>query len=75
MEKNWVCIYSTDTIHLAEIAKAVLEEHDIESVIINKKDSNHLFGYIEIYVNRKNALTGKYIIRNIEDSEPENRNT
>ncbi len=66
MEQNWVCIYSTDKIHLAQIAKGVLKEYDIESVIVNKKDSNYLFGIIEVYVNRNNALQSKYILRNIE---------
>lgn len=69
MEKNWVCIYSTDKIHLAEIAKGVLDEHGIESVTINKQDSSHLFGYVEVYVNRDHAFSGKYILRNIETNE------
>lgn len=69
MEKNWVCIYSTDTIQLAEIARGVLEEHEIDSVIVNKKDTNYLFGLIEVYVNRDNALAAKYILRNLEKPE------
>ncbi len=69
MEKDWVCIYSTDKLHLAEIAKAILHEHEIESVVVNKKDSNYLFGNVELYVNRENALPGKYLLRNLENYE------
>ena len=67
MEKDWVCIYSTDELHLAEIAKGILYEHEIDSVVVNKKDSNYLFGTVELYVNRENALQGKYLLRNIEN--------
>lgn len=69
MEKNWVCIFTTDKIHLAEIAKGVLEENNIESVVINKKDSNYLFGYVEVYVNRDDAISGKHILRNFENTD------
>ncbi len=68
MEKDWVCIYSTDKVHLAEIARGILEENEIETVVVNKKDSTYLFGYVEVYVNRDDALSGKHILRNIEDS-------
>jgi len=66
MEKNWICIYSTNKNHLAEIAKGILKEHDIESVIVNKKDSNYLFGLLELYVNRDHVIQGKHLLRDIE---------
>jgi hypothetical protein len=66
MEKNWVCIYSTNVMYTAEIGKEVLSENNIDAVIINKKDSNYLFGAIEIYVERDNAIRGKHLLENLE---------
>jgi hypothetical protein len=60
MEKDWLLVYETDQMYQAEIAKQVLSENDIESIIINKKDSSYLaFGNLELYVfeeNYENAL-------------------
>ncbi len=66
MEKNWVCIYSTNTSYRAEIAKDLLDENDIDAVIINKQDSNYLFGQVEVYVERDYAIRAKHILRNID---------
>ena len=45
-----------------EITKAILKEFDIESVIVNKKDSAYLFGEFELYVNAADVLQAKQII-------------
>ena len=65
MEKNWVCIYNTTTVYLAEIAKDLLHEEEIDAVIINKKDSNYQFGVLEIYVERNNAIKAKHILKDV----------
>ena len=66
MEKNWVCIYNTSTLYLAEIAKDLLHEKDIEAVVINKQDSNYQFGILEVYVDRDNAIRAKRIIKDVD---------
>ncbi|MBA7517624.1 hypothetical protein ES705_09678 [subsurface metagenome] len=66
MEKNWVCIYKTDAAYRAEIAKDLLQEKNIDAVIINKKDSNYLFGILEIYVERSIAIRAKHILKSID---------
>ena len=71
MEKNWVCIQKTNIAYLAEIAKEVLLSNGIQAVTINKKDSINQFGVIEIYVDRKDAVKGKHILRDLENSEPD----
>ncbi|MBN1598102.1 MAG: DUF2007 domain-containing protein [Bacteroidales bacterium] len=68
MEKNWVCIFKSNTAYLAEIAKDVLIEKEIDAVVINKQDSNYHFGFYELYVERNNAVRGKYILNAIEDT-------
>lgn len=65
MEKNWVCIYTTDASYLAEIAKDLLQKNEIDAVIINKKDTNYLFGILEIYVERDNVIRSNHILKDI----------
>jgi hypothetical protein len=65
MEKNWVCIYTTKASYLAEIAKNLLHENEIDAVIINKQDMNYHFGILEIYVERDNAIRGKHLLKDI----------
>lgn len=62
--ENWERIMNTKNSARAEIARGVLEEHGINAVIINKKDSNYpMFGFFEVLVllqdveNAKNLLT------------------
>jgi hypothetical protein len=66
MEKNWVCIYSTSQLINAEIAKEILCENIITAVIISKQDSTYLFGNMEIYVERDQAIRGKHILQKAE---------
>ncbi len=55
MEDNWVKVRSLGKVYLAEIAKEVLADNAIESVILNKQDGSYLsFGDIEIYVAKEN---------------------
>ena len=66
MEKDWVIAYESKQEYLAEIARTVLTDNDIESVIINKKDSTYnSFGDIEIYVNRDNLIRAKQILQKL----------
>lgn len=46
--------------------QALLKEEEIESVILNKRDSTYLFGEIELYVDVENVLKSKQIISNNE---------
>jgi len=68
MEDNWISIYSADQTWLAEIARQILEENGIESVVINKRDSSYLvFGDVEVYVSQENAEKSKELLKNIEN--------
>jgi hypothetical protein len=66
MENNWVCIYSTSELYQAEMAKEILYENSIASVIINKQDSTYLIGFQEIYVERDLAVRAKHILQKAE---------
>jgi len=66
MEKGWVNIRNFGKIYLAEIAKEVLEDNNIEAVIINKKDSSYTsFGDIELYVKEENKDKAIELIKEI----------
>ncbi|MDX2442239.1 MAG: DUF2007 domain-containing protein [Bacteroidales bacterium] len=67
MEKNWVSIFSTEKAYLADIARLVLDENNISSIILNRKDSSYqMLGEIELYVNRDEALRAKNLLKSIE---------
>lgn len=62
MVGNWVKIHTVSQEYEAEIIKGMLEGNEIDSVIVNKKDSAYLFGEIEIFVDVENAFLAKQLI-------------
>lgn len=69
MEKNWVSIFSTEKAYLADIARLVLDENNISSIVLNRKDSSYqMLGEIELYVNRDEALRAKNLLKSIESA-------
>lgn len=67
MDDNWTIVFTTDKPWQAEIAKQVLEDNEIASVVINKKDSSYLFGEAEVYVDICNLEKAKELIKNIDN--------
>ena len=65
MSANWVKIYSTTQLHQAEIVKAVLEDHDIQTTEMNKMDSMHVHlfvGEIELFVEKDKVIRANHLI-------------
>lgn len=50
MDSKWQKVYTTQKRYQAEIVKAVLEDHQLNPVLIDKQDRAYHFGLIEIYV-------------------------
>ena len=53
MQKNWIKIYSSNNQIEVKIIKQMLEEHEIQSIIMNTQDSAHNMpfgGKIDLYV-------------------------
>ena len=69
MDEQWEVIFCCTTAYQAEILKAILEENEIPSFVINKKDSSYLFGDIEVYVQRNDVLIAKQIVNQFEANE------
>ena len=67
MEKDWVKVRAFNKVYVAEIAKEVLFDNGIESVILNKQDGSYLtFGDIEIYVSKENAIKAKDCLKELK---------
>ena len=65
MEKNWVKIYESDNEVKIEMARQLLEENNIESVVINKKDRAYGFGEFELYCMRDYVIRAKLLIKEL----------
>ncbi|QKZ15081.1 putative signal transducing protein [Spirosoma sp. KUDC1026] len=67
MTENWESIYTTPLPHRAELAKALLLEHDIPAVVINRQSSSYPavgLGKSEVHVMGKDAILAKVILEN-----------
>ncbi len=54
METNWLKIFTSTNYIQSEIIKQVLNEHQIDAVVLNKRDSSHgTFGHVEVYIHRE----------------------
>lgn len=53
---NWQKVFTNNQQHKAEIVKAVLEENDMPSVVVSKKDSLYQLGNYEVYVSSEDVL-------------------
>lgn len=65
---QWTKIWSSPHLYKIQIAQDVLREAEIESIVINKQDSAYLFGEIELYALKDDALRASNIIQNIKYS-------
>ena len=65
MEKNWVKIYESGNEIKVEMARQKLEDNEIESVIINKKDRSYGFGEYELYCMRDYVIRAKLLLKEL----------
>ncbi len=62
MSSKWVKIEDFKMVHRAQIVKDFLEDHDINAVIVDKKDSAYQLGWFAIYVERDDVIISKKLI-------------
>lgn len=56
MEPDWKIVFTTESPFEAELVRGMLKEHQIDSVIINQRDSSYgVFGDISLYVHKDHA--------------------
>lgn len=66
IDENWVFVFKTTDENLCERAKLILKNEKIESVVMNKKDSNFLIGEVELYVKMEDLANTHLILKGIE---------
>lgn len=67
--QDWVKVFSSPNVFKSEMAREVLEESGITSVIINKHDSSiPAFGEAEVYVSPEEAETAQQVIKAMQEN-------
>jgi hypothetical protein len=63
MIENWEKVLTTPLPFRAELAKALLAEHEIEAVVVNRKSSSYpTFGSVDVYVPAEHSIIAKLLI-------------
>ncbi len=63
MENDWISIFSSGQPHLIEMAKGILLENQIESVVVDKRDSAYItIGELELFVRDRDVMKAKFIL-------------
>ncbi len=66
-DRDWVVVYSSTQAHKVNIVKAVLEDNQVQSVEVNRKDSSYTFmGEIDLYVHKKDVVLSEFLIKTHE---------
>ena len=66
MEKGWTKVFNDSDEYRVSIAKHLLEDHKIESVVINHKDSTYVWmGEIELYVRNEQEAQAKDVLEQL----------
>ncbi len=67
MEKGWKQVFLSADLYRAEIAKELLENNGINTVILNQKDSTiRSVGNIEVFVHEKNVEKATEILKKLK---------
>ncbi|MFO7923292.1 MAG: DUF2007 domain-containing protein [Bacteroidales bacterium] len=67
MDKDWQVVFTGGELYIAEMAKQMLKDNRIESVIVNKKDSAYpMIGYVEVLVAPANKPKAEKLIKEFE---------
>ena len=59
---GWTVVYSDGFPPAVELRRAILEEHGIPAVVLNKRDSSYLFGFVELLVQEGDTLRAESLI-------------
>ena len=63
--ENWNKVFETPMQVRAEIVKGILEEHQIQAVILNKKETVYqIFVNYEVHVQSENMISANNIFQN-----------
>jgi len=66
MEKDWVCVFHTEQNFQAEIAREILENEEINSVVINEHDSViPSIGEVEVWVHQDFEVKATELLKDL----------
>lgn len=66
-DPDWVMVYASSLPYKINIVKAVLEDNQIKSFEVNKKDSSYTFiGDIDLFVHRNDEVLSRFLIKTHE---------
>jgi hypothetical protein len=57
--KGWSVVYSDGFPPAVDLRRSVLEQHEIPAVVLNKRDSSYLFGFVELLVQNEDLDRAK----------------
>jgi hypothetical protein len=67
---NWVSVFLTTEVFVAERIKEVLTDSGIPAVILNQRDSSYMtFGDINVMVNKEDQEKAEQVIKAYNDRE------
>lgn len=68
MEKGWKQVFLSGQLYKVEIAKSLLENNGINSVILNQVDSVYkIFGNIELFVREEDEQKALEILKELKN--------
>ena len=62
--KGWTVVYSDGFPPAVELRRTVLDQHRIPDVVLNKKDSSYIFGFVELLVQDEDVIRAKELLNN-----------
>lgn len=65
MATDWIIAYSTSKLYLAEMAKDILEDNQLDCIILNQQDSAYLIGDIEVLVKPEDVIRAKFLLKDL----------
>ncbi len=69
MNSRWIPVYSVTDEIKAQIIQQMLASYNIESIVVDKKDSVYVFiGDLEIHVTQDDALRARALIQKYAES-------
>lgn len=66
MERDWVKIFGSGNEARAEMARQLLSNNEIATVILNKNDRSYGFGEYELYCMRDNVIRAKLYLKDFQ---------
>lgn len=60
---GWTVVYSDGFPPAVELRRVILEEHGIPAVVLNKRDSSYLFGFLELLVQEEDLEKAEALLK------------